>query len=167
MSLAQDFKKYDNRPVIKLPENLSDEDIKAAYSDCIYLTQYLSWILSGNTPLPQFGTYFASRNEFLEPNVVFTKNIFSYLKRFNPQAPENKEITHNLTEINDFFQTGKNMEIFKILPRKFNLRINIESALAQAITQPQIRFDKTNEYRRIWTQVLQECFPSQNDERSR
>lgn len=163
MSLAQDLKKFDNRPVINLPSNTTEQDIFVLYYDCFNLIGYISWILSGETPPPKFGTYFASRNEFLDPNAVFTKNIFAYLKKFNPSAPENKEITKNLSEIVDFLNKGQRMEMFNILPRKFNLRVNLEAAIAQAITEPHIKFDNNNPYRKVWNKFLQEHISPSTD----
>lgn len=163
MTLAQDRKIFDINPLIRLPENASDAEIQNAGSDCLVLVNYLSWILGEQTPPQHFGMYFTARNEFTDKKVVFMKNIYNFLKTFNPTAPENKEIAENLSEILDFFGDDKKMQLFEIMPNKFNLRVNVEAAIAQAIVEPHIKFDHNNTYRRVWHKLLQEQVLNDNN----
>lgn len=167
MNLVQETKNFDMNPLIRLSENASEAEIQTAKFDCLNLINYLSWVLSDDEPLPEFGVYFTTRNEFQDKKVLFTRSIYQYLKTFDPLAPENKEITENLSDILDFFGTDKKLEIFGIMANKFNIRINVEAALAQAIVEPQIKFDHNNIYKRVWHKLLQDQIFNKSNEQSR
>jgi len=163
MTLTQDRKNFDINPLIRLSENASDAELQNAGCDCIVLINYLSWILGEQTPPQQFGIYFTARNEFNDKKVIFTRNIYNFLKNFNPSAPRNKEITENLSDILDFFGDGKKAQIFEIMPNKYNLRINLEAAIAQAIIEPNVKFDDNNTYKKIWQKLIQEQVLNNNN----
>lgn len=167
MTLLQDLKKFGDAPIMKISANPAEDELNAMNLDYVNLLEVISKVLTSEPLPPEYGTYFLSRNEYADKNVIFTKNIFHFLENFNPNLPENKEIAQNLAEIYKFFRDNDNRQLFRVIPRNFNIRINLEAAIAKAITEPHIKFDSANPYRKVWILVLQEYMSNQNNELTR